>query len=139
MRKDQPWSRARFAEQRVARLATVDADGRPHLVPIVYVPTEDGLATVVDGKPKAHQRLRRLANIRAHPEVSVLVDRYDDDWSRLWWARADGTADIVDIDDASVAGIVAALTERYPQYRTNPPPGPLIAVTVRRWSGWSAS
>jgi PPOX class probable F420-dependent enzyme len=139
VRKDQPWSRDRFAEQRVARLATVDEGGRPHLVPIVYVPTEDGLATVVDGKPKAHQRLRRLANIRANPEVSVLVDGYDEDWSRLWWARADGTAHIVDIDDESAAPVLVALAARYPQYRTNPPPGPLIAVTVRRWSGWSAS
>jgi PPOX class probable F420-dependent enzyme len=108
-------------------------------VPIVYVPTEDGLATVVDGKPKAHQRLRRLANIRANPEVSVLVDGYDEDWARLWWARADGTARILDLDDASAADALDALAGRYPQYRTNPPPGPLIAVTVRRWSGWSAS
>ena len=139
MRKDQSWSRARFAEARVARLATVDAAGRPHLVPIVFVPTAEGLATVVDAKPKQHHRLRRLANIRANPEVSVLVDRYDDDWSRLWWARADGTARVVELTEGDAAGAVAALAERYPQYRTTPPPGPLIAVTVRRWSGWSAA
>jgi PPOX class probable F420-dependent enzyme len=138
VRKDQSWSRARFAEARVARLATVGADGRPHVVPIVFVPTAEGLATVVDAKPKAHTALRRLANIRANPAVSVLVDRYDDDWSRLWWARADGDARIVDLADDAATAVVAALAERYPHYRDSPPPGPLVAVTVHRWSGWSA-
>jgi len=149
---DKRWARDRFCGTRVARLATADADGRPHLVPIVFAVIEDQLVTVIDGKPKtAGARLRRLANIAANPEVSVLVDGYDEDWSRLWWARADGTARIIELTDAAetaaseqgadaetVRRALVALTERYPQYRDTPPPGPLIAITVRRWSGWAA-
>ncbi|HEY7175177.1 MAG TPA: TIGR03668 family PPOX class F420-dependent oxidoreductase [Micromonosporaceae bacterium] len=137
---DEPWSRARFGDARVARLATADADGRPHLVPIVFAVIGGELVTVVDAKPKARpdgRRLRRLSNIRANPAVSVLVDHYSDDWRRLWWARADGDARIVD-DLAAAGAELDALAERYPQYRDEPPPGPLIAIAVRRWSGWAA-
>jgi len=92
----------------------------------------DVIHTAVDGKPKRSRRLRRLANIAANPRVSVLADHYEDDWSRLWWVRADGVARIL---DASPAGL-AALTERYPQYRATPPPGPFLEITVERWSAW---
>lgn len=129
--------RERFDGARVARLATVDAHGAPHLVPIVFaVSADDVLYTAVDAKPKTTTALRRLANIAANSRVCVLVDHYDDDWTRLWWARADGTARIA--DDIEAASALALLTERYPIYRTDPPPGPTIAVDVRRWSGWAA-
>jgi len=134
--------RTRFADARVARLATVDGAGRPHLVPIVFALIGDDLYSAVDNKPKANpapgSRLRRLDNIRANPAVSVLVDHYADDWSQLWWARADGTARIIERADPQAREPLAALAERYPQYRDAPPPGPLIAVAVHRWSGWTA-
>lgn len=133
------WSRARFAGSRVARLATADAAGRPHLVPIVFAVAGDVIATAVDLKPKSTTALRRLDNIRANPAVSVLVDRYDDDWTQLWWARADGDARLIDATDPCAAEALAALVGRYEQYRLAPPPGPVIQITVRRWSGWTAS
>jgi PPOX class probable F420-dependent enzyme len=129
-------ARARFVEARVARLATADAAGRPHVVPIVFAVVGDTVYSAVDSKPKSGARLRRLDNIRANAAVSVLVDHYTDDWSRLWWARADGHATVVDAGRAADA--LAELTARYPQYATAPPPGPVIVITVDRWSGWEA-
>lgn len=131
------WARARFAGARVARLATVSAAGEPHLVPVVFAVVGSVIVTAVDHKPKSTTRLRRLANIESSPAVSVLVDEYDEDWSQLWWARADGDAAVVPA--ASVAPeLVDALAGRYPQYADRVPAGPFILVGVRRWSGWSA-
>jgi PPOX class probable F420-dependent enzyme len=124
----------RFAACRVARLATVGASGAPHLVPIVFAVAGDLIHTAVDGKPKRTRSLRRLANIAAEPRVSVLADHYDEDWSTLWWVRADGLARI---RDASPDGL-AALVARYPQYRETPPPGPFVEILVQRWSAWRA-
>jgi PPOX class probable F420-dependent enzyme len=124
----------RFATARVARLATVGRDGAPHLVPIVCALVGDVIYSAVDAKSKRHTRLQRLANIANEPRVSVLVDRYDDDWTALWWVRADGTARAL----PTSAAALDALTDKYPQYRTAPP-GPFIAIEVSRWSSWSAS
>ena len=131
--------RERFASSRVAHLATVDEDGRPHLVPIVFALHQDTIYFAVDQKPKRNPDLKRLRNIAAKPHVSVLVDHYDDsDWTGLWWARADGTAHVVETrHDAD--RVMAMLADRYPQYRDAPPPGPAVAITVERWSGWSFS
>ncbi len=126
----------------MARLATADANGRPHLVPIVFALLDDDLYSAIDLKPKAHAgpnaRLRRLDNIRANPAVSVLVDDYAEDWRQLWWARADGTARVIAGPGAAAARAIVALSDRYPQYRDAPPPGPVIAIAVDRWSGWLA-
>jgi PPOX class probable F420-dependent enzyme len=124
----------RFASARVARLATADADGVPHLVPLVFAVDGDRILSAVDGKPKRSRALKRLANIAVNPRVSVLADHYDDDWSRLWWVRADGVARVVDTSPAASAALVA----RYPQYLQNPPVGPFLEITVERWSAWSA-
>ena len=124
----------RFASAKVARLATTDG-GVPHLVPIVFAVVGDVIYSAVDQKPKRSKRLRRLANIVANPRVSVLADHYEDDWSRLWWVRADGVARVV---DESPEGL-AALAGRYAQYRSAPPPGPFVEITVERWSAWEAS
>ena len=128
----------RFAAARVARLATVDADGQPHLVPIVFVVAGERLYTVVDGKPKRTTALRRLTNVAANPKVSVLVDHYADDWRELWWVRADGTARIVPIDGAEGRTALRLLTERYPQYAETVPPGPVLAIDIARWVSWTA-
>ncbi|MDT4925673.1 MAG: hypothetical protein QOG01_3386 [Pseudonocardiales bacterium] len=132
-------ARARFAVTPVARLATASADARPHVVPIVFALAVDVVYTAVDGKPKTTTALRRLANVEANPQVAVLVDHYQDDWTRLWWARADGNARILATDEAEAADALALLTERYPVYATQRPPGPVIAIDVTRWSGWAAA
>lgn len=130
-------TRRRFAAARSARLATVSAAGGPHLVPFTFAVAGDVLYFAVDHKPKATADLRRLRNIRADDRVSALADHYEDDWSRLWWARADGHAEIVE-DEERRAGPVGLLRAKYPQYRDRPPAGPVVAVTVTRWSGWRA-
>ena len=134
-------ARARFARSPVARLATIAPDGLPHLVPVVFA-LDDGAGgdvvyTAVDAKPKTTRRLRRLANIEKHPRVSLLVDHYADDWTRLWWVRADGVAAVHDDGPAMDAGR-RLLRAKYPQYQSVSLDGPVIAVTVQRWSGWQA-
>jgi PPOX class probable F420-dependent enzyme len=130
-------ARERLAQARVARLATVADDGRPHLVPVTFAVSGDRIVTTVDAKPKTTRNLRRLVNIMANPLVAVLADHYEEDWSRLWWARADGEAAIVR-DPAEMAAPLELLALRYPAYRRNPPPGPVIAIQVTAWTGWSA-
>jgi PPOX class probable F420-dependent enzyme len=133
-------ARERFAGARVARLATADAGGRPHLVPVVFAVAGDTVYSAVDRKPKRTTRLRRLANATANPRVALLADHYDDaDWDALWWVRADGTARVLAPDAPEAARAVDLLAERYPQYRAARPEGPVLAVDVERWSGWSAA
>jgi PPOX class probable F420-dependent enzyme len=131
--------RDRFAEARVARLATVGRDGAPHVVPITFAVVGATIVHAVDHKPKRTRALRRLENIAAHPAVSVLADHYDEDWGTLWWVRADGRAHIVEASSADGATAIAALAERYAPYRDTPPEGPVVVVAVERWSGWAAT
>jgi PPOX class probable F420-dependent enzyme len=129
-------ARARFAEVSVAHLATVDPDGAPHIVPITFAVDGDVIYTAVDAKPKRGTPLQRFRNAAANPRVSVLVDAYDPDWSRLWWARADGQARIVNVG-APVARAMELLRARYPQYEAVALTGPAMIIDVERWSGWS--
>jgi PPOX class probable F420-dependent enzyme len=141
---DDAEARRRFAQARVARLATSDAEGRPHLVPLVFAQRGGEIVTAIDWKPKRPGRVKRLDNIAVRPEVCLLVDEYDDDWDRLWWVRADGTARVVPPDapekDArdEYATAVELLRQKYAQYRQRPPDGPVIVISVRRWHGWRA-
>jgi PPOX class probable F420-dependent enzyme len=130
-------ARRRFAAARVARLATADAGGRPHLVPIVFAVERETIYSVVDAKPKRTTELRRLRNVGSNPWVSVLVDHYDDgDWSALWWVRADGAARVLDRDEPESRDAVGLLAGRYPQQRAT---GLVLAVDVQRWSGWATT
>lgn len=131
-------ARRRLGEARVARLATVTPAGWPHLVPVTFTLDGDRIYTVVDSKPKSTRDLQRLRNLRASPRVSVLADHYDEDWTLLWWVRADGLASVLADPDAMAAPI-RLLTGRYPQYRSQPPGGPVIAIDVDQWAGWSAA
>jgi len=132
-------ARERFAAVRVARLATADAKGRPHLVPMVFVLAGETIYSAVDAKPKRTDRLRRLANAAANPHVALLADHYDDaDWTALWWVRADGVARVLAPEDEEAVRAVDRLVARYAQYREARPHGPVLAVDVERWSGWSA-
>ncbi len=130
--------RQRLAEGPVARLATVDAAGKPHLVPITFVVDGETIYFAVDAKPKRTNDLKRLRNIAANPAVCVLVDHYEDDWSRLWWVRVDGKARVVD-DRASAERALDMLVSRYPQYQLARPAGPVVAIEIIRISGWSAT
>jgi PPOX class probable F420-dependent enzyme len=136
MRHGAEWVQQRFDEARVARLATVSSVGSPHLVPIVFARVGSTIVTAVDAKPKTTTSLRRLENIAADPFVSVLVDEYAEDWTALWWARADGWARVLDTADVPE---YRELVAKYTQYRDQPPAGPVIVIAVDHWSGWSAA
>jgi PPOX class probable F420-dependent enzyme len=130
--------RRRFAASRVARLSTLRPDGGPHAVPIVFALVGDTVFSAVDAKPKRSTNLQRLTNVRADPRCALLVDHFEDDWSRLWWVRADGTAEVVDAPTVEHPGI-QALVQRFPQYRDEPPSGALLVVAVQRWTGWAST
>ena len=128
---------AMFAESPVAMLATSGPDGAPHIVPVVFAVHDDMVYTAVDAKRKSTQRLRRLANIEANPQVSMLVDHYEDDWAALWWVRADGVAAIHYSGDAMATGY-SLLRRKYLQYQRIALDGPVVTVDVQRWSSWQA-
>jgi PPOX class probable F420-dependent enzyme len=139
---NQDEARSRLAAASVARLATADASGRPHLVPMTFGVAvwsgPDVIFSAVDSKPKTTRRLKRLANVAANPAASVLVDHYDSDWTQLWWVRADGLARIV-ASGPEFEAAVAALQEKYPQYRQAPPAGPVLLIEVSSWTSWAAN
>jgi len=135
---DETEARARFAAARVAHLATVRPDGAPHVVPVVFALDGNTIWLVIDEKPKRHRRLQRLVNVEAESRVSLLVDSYDEDWSHLWWVRADGRARIVD-GGPELDRALGLLLDRYPQEREQPPKGPALAAKVERWRHWSAA
>jgi PPOX class probable F420-dependent enzyme len=128
---------ARFAGARVARLATLTADG-PRLVPVTFAWHRGTAVWAVDRvKPKRHTRLRRLDDLAADARVAMLADHYADDWAELWWVELQGTA--ATLAGEAAAAALDALAERYPAYRSERPPGPVVAVTPRRWAWWSAT
>jgi PPOX class probable F420-dependent enzyme len=127
----------RLTAARVARLAMLDPDGRSHLVPIVFALDGDTLYSAVDSKPKRSRRLRRIENARGRPDLTILVDHYEEDWGRLWWIRLRGRARVLHAGE-ELERALALLTEKYPQYRDDPPTGPVLAVDVTDVHEWSA-
>lgn len=141
MRMTPHMARARLDDARVARFATVDADGTPHLVPVTFALIDPSnresppmIVFAVDHKPKSSTALRRLANIAANPRVCFLIDHYDDDWTQLWWVRADATAAPLDGPPRTTA--IAALQAKYPQYQQVPPSGVVVGCAVTGLRGW---
>lgn len=130
-------ARERFHSSPVARLATADAQGVPHAVPVTFAALDDVLYFAVDHKPKSTWDLRRLRNIRENPAVAVLVDHYNEDWSTLWWARADGRGEVLEDGQAERDRAVELLCDKYEQYKQSPPQGPVVAVRVEQWNGWT--
>ena len=102
-------------------------------MPICFAVEGNTLYTAVDEKPKRTRALQRLRNIEANPQVEVLVDHWDEDWSRLWWVRLRGTARVV--DGAHARELLAA---KYAQYREHPPGGPVIAIEIEERIEWQA-
>ncbi|MYW01545.1 TIGR03668 family PPOX class F420-dependent oxidoreductase [Streptomyces sp. SID3343] len=138
MRLDPAEARLRLRGARVARLATVSGGGQPHVVPITFALDETVLYFAIDHKPKMSSNLRRLGNIRENDRVSVVADHYDENWSALWWVRADGRAQLWE-DDRRRATPLDLLIEKYPQYREQTPAGPVVAIAIHSLTGWSFS
>jgi PPOX class probable F420-dependent enzyme len=129
-------ARVRFATVPVVRLGTADGQGRPHVVVVTFAVDGDTIYTAVDQKPKSGNTLKRLRNVGENPMVTMLADHYSDDWETLWWVRADGRATIL-ADHRQMAAPLTLLANRYWQYRQAPPTGPVLVVTVERWTGWT--
>ena len=138
---DRAEATGRLIASKVGSIATVRPDGSPHIVPFVFAVSETGDGLViywcVDDKPKRSRELQRLVNIRAHPAVEIEVNRYDDDWTQLWWVRASGIAREVTSDDERDRALVALAT-KYAPYAAHPPSGPIVAIRVERVTGWAA-
>ena len=117
----------------MGHLATVGANGAPHVVPVVFAHQGQVVWLPIDGKPKRHTRLKRVANIRANPRATLLIDHYAEDWQALWWVRVDGTAKVVAHDAAGEQ----ALKTKYPQY-AEVPISALIRLDAERTSSWRA-
>lgn len=122
----------------MARLATVDAAGRPRVVPCCFALDGDVVYSAVDHKPKRSARLARLEDIEVHPAVSLVIDHYEDDWTQLWWVRLDGVARVVEDGPEWERGI-ELLVAKYRQYQERRPSGPVILVAVERVRTWSAT
>ena len=131
--------RRRVANSRVGRLATITAQGDPHIVPVCFAVEDTRIFTAVDHKPKTTTALKRFDNVRSHPRASLLIDFWDEDWSQLWWVRADGRARVLE-SGPEFDGALGVLREKYKtQYWIEGPTGPVIAMDVDRWEGWSAA
>jgi PPOX class probable F420-dependent enzyme len=133
---DEAEARRRFADGRVARLATVASDGRPRVVPCCFVLAGDVVYSAVDEKPKSSPDLARLKDMAVHPDVTFVVDHYDEDWDEVWWARVRGRARTASGDEERTA--VALLRDKYPQYQSHQL-ARVVAVDVTEVRGWSAS
>jgi PPOX class probable F420-dependent enzyme len=130
-------ARLRLTDARVARLATVRANGNPHVVPIVFAVEWPLLYSIADPKPKDGLDLLRFRNIAANPAVSLLVDEYDEEWSRLWWVRADGLAWVVD-DGLERETTIRLLQAKYAQYADwSEPFGSAMVMRIERLTSWS--
>jgi len=131
------WARELVADARVARLALLDERDLPRVLPVTFAVWEGGVWSAIDRKPKRAAQPARLRRLRRRPEAALLVDRYDDDWSTLAWVELRGIVAVLPLDDEP--GALEALTAKYPQYRDDPPPGPLLRLDVERATCWRAS
>jgi PPOX class probable F420-dependent enzyme len=132
---DEAWER--LVSARMAYLGTVRGDGRPHVVPIVFAVEDRVVYSIADPKPKRGLDLLRHRNIAVNPSVTLLVDAYDEDWSELWWVRADGMARVVE-DSAERDTTIRLLRAKYPQYATwTTPFGAATVIEVDRVTSWA--
>ena len=127
-----------LGDARVATLATIRADGRVDLVPITFAFDDRVLVTAIDHKKKSTIELKRLDNIRQFPEVTLLVDHYDDqDWKQLWWVRVRGRAKVYE-SGKDYERALDILSDRYSQYGEIRPKGPAIVIERTEMAGWKA-
>ncbi len=130
-----------LARARVARLATASPDGRPHIIPVTFAYDGKHIWIVLDEKRKSVRpmQLKRVQNIQANPRVALLVDRYGEDWSKLAWVRADGTARVLQRGKGHDAAI-RLLRDKYPQYRKMKiETRPVIEIAIERIVHWQGT
>jgi PPOX class probable F420-dependent enzyme len=133
-----PEQATRLSETPVGHLATADANGRPHVIPVCFAYDGSCIYSVLDAKPKRGSltSLRRVRNILANPHVSLVIDHYDEDWTRLWYLLVQGRAELIE-SGAEPADAVSLLRSKYPQYRKMDLDGnPVIKITPERATGW---
>ena len=133
---DEPWVADALQQERVARLATVGVDAAVRLVPICFAIVDGWVASAVDTKPKRTGQLRRLDDMETAGTATVLVDQYDDDWSRLWWVRIRGRAVVHREHDDAAQVVLGALAAKYAQYRESPPAGAVYRIAMDEVRSW---
>jgi PPOX class probable F420-dependent enzyme len=128
------WAGPLVAQARVGRLALLDEEDLPRVLPITFAVFEGAVWSVIDQKPKRSAEPARIRRLRRRPEAALVVDRYSDDWSQLAWVELRGRVSVEPLGPA-----LEALTEKYPQYVDSPPPGPLLRLSVERLTTWRAA
>jgi PPOX class probable F420-dependent enzyme len=131
------WAGDLLTSARVARLAFLDDDDRPRVLPVTFAVADEAVWSAVDRKPKRSPEPARVRWLRQRPEAALVVDVYDDDWSALAWVQLLGRIDLLDLGDGR--GGAEALAAKYPQYETEPPQGPLLRLTVERALHWKST
>jgi PPOX class probable F420-dependent enzyme len=131
------WARELLAAQRVGRLAFLDDQDRPRVLPVTYAVLGDAVWSAIDDKPKRAAEPARVRYLRRRPEAALCIDRYSDDWGRLAWVQLLGRVDILSAAESSAA--LQALAARYEPYRERTPPGPLLRLSVERALCWRAA
>jgi PPOX class probable F420-dependent enzyme len=131
------WARSLLDDERVARLAFVDDEESPRVLPVTFAVAGDAVWSAIDDKPKRAAEPARVRRLRRRPAAALLVDVYDDDWSRLAWVQLVGRVDVLAIDDGPEG--MAALAAKYEPYAERTPPGPLLRLTVQRALHWRAA
>jgi PPOX class probable F420-dependent enzyme len=131
------WANQLLREARVARLGLLDDEGRPRVLPVTFALAGDAIWTAIDQKPKRTSEPARVRFLRSRPEAALTVDVYDDDWSALAWVQVLGRVEV--LEPGSHRAALDALAAKYPQYRDDPPRGPLLRLTPERALWWRAS
>jgi PPOX class probable F420-dependent enzyme len=127
------WALDLLADARVARLALLDEEDLPRLLPVTFAVWEGEVWSAIDQKPKRAGEPARVRRLRRRPEAALLVDRYDDDWSRLAWLELRGPVSVEPLGPA-----LEALIAKYPQYSEARPQGPLLRLAPERFASWQA-
>jgi PPOX class probable F420-dependent enzyme len=128
------WARDLLAQARVARLALLDEEDLPRVLPITFAVFEGAVWSAIDQKPKRSAEPARVRRLRRRPSAALVVDHYEDDWSRLAWVELRGPASVEPLGPA-----LEALAAKYPQYVDEPPPGPLLRLEPSRVTCWRAA
>jgi len=130
------WAADLLGAAPVARLAYIDDRDRPRVLPVTFAVAGGAVWSAIDDKPKQADEPARVRFLRRRPEAALVVDVYDDDWSRLAWVQLLGRIDVLAVDSSPQA--VAALAAKYPPYARRTPPGPLLRLSVERALDWRA-
>ena len=131
------WASELLVRERVARLGYLDEDDHPRVLPVTFALAAGAVWSAIDDKPKRSAEPARLRQLRRRPEATLLVDVYDDDWSRLAWVQLIGAVQVLPLDAAPEA--LEALASKYAQYAERTPPGPLLRLEVERTRQWRST